>query len=192
MRSARGRAAVATASLLVMLERPLHREGQAARSRAARDGRRASPPRAARAALRRPTSSSRPGSREIPHHVACLIGYGATAVYPYLVYQSLHDIGRAATSTSNSSSAAAIAAASARVCSRSCRRWVSRRSRVIAARSYLRSSASTTRSSSAASRARPSRIRAARVSRTCSRRIRSTACRTRVGPARTRHPGRSL
>ncbi|MCH8944575.1 MAG: glutamate synthase large subunit [Proteobacteria bacterium] len=26
------------------------------------------------------------------HHVACLIGYGATAVYPYLVYQSLHDI----------------------------------------------------------------------------------------------------
>ncbi len=28
------------------------------------------------------------------HHFACLIGYGATAVYPYLVYQSLHDIGR--------------------------------------------------------------------------------------------------
>ncbi|NIL93878.1 MAG: glutamate synthase large subunit [Woeseiaceae bacterium] len=27
-----------------------------------------------------------------PHHFACLIGYGATAVYPYLVYQSLHDI----------------------------------------------------------------------------------------------------
>jgi glutamate synthase (NADPH/NADH) large chain len=27
-----------------------------------------------------------------PHHVACLIGYGATAVYPYLVYQSLHDL----------------------------------------------------------------------------------------------------
>ena len=26
------------------------------------------------------------------HHFACLIGYGATAVYPYLVYQSLHDI----------------------------------------------------------------------------------------------------
>jgi len=26
------------------------------------------------------------------HHVACLIGCGATAVYPYLVYQSLHDI----------------------------------------------------------------------------------------------------
>ncbi|MDH3415190.1 MAG: glutamate synthase large subunit, partial [Gammaproteobacteria bacterium] len=27
-----------------------------------------------------------------PHHFACLIGYGATLVYPYLVYQSLHDI----------------------------------------------------------------------------------------------------
>ena len=26
------------------------------------------------------------------HQIACLIGYGATAVYPYLVYQSLHDI----------------------------------------------------------------------------------------------------
>jgi glutamate synthase (NADPH/NADH) large chain len=26
------------------------------------------------------------------HHVACLVGYGATMVYPYLVYQSLHDI----------------------------------------------------------------------------------------------------
>ncbi len=29
-----------------------------------------------------------------PHHIACLIGYGATAVYPYLVYQSLHDLAR--------------------------------------------------------------------------------------------------
>jgi len=28
------------------------------------------------------------------HHVACLIGYGATMVYPYLVYQSLHDIAK--------------------------------------------------------------------------------------------------
>ena len=26
------------------------------------------------------------------HQIACLIGYGATAVYPYLVYQSLHDL----------------------------------------------------------------------------------------------------
>tara|TARA_B100000959_G_scaffold118601_1_gene124668 strand:- start:1292 stop:5749 length:4458 start_codon:yes stop_codon:yes gene_type:complete len=29
-----------------------------------------------------------------PHHFACLIGYGATAVYPYLIYQSLHDLAR--------------------------------------------------------------------------------------------------
>ncbi|MBT8100527.1 MAG: glutamate synthase large subunit, partial [Gammaproteobacteria bacterium] len=28
------------------------------------------------------------------HHIACLIAYGATAVYPYLVYQSLHDVAR--------------------------------------------------------------------------------------------------
>jgi glutamate synthase (NADPH/NADH) large chain len=34
------------------------------------------------------------GTARDPHHIACLIGYGATAVYPYLVYQSLHDIGR--------------------------------------------------------------------------------------------------
>ena len=30
-----------------------------------------------------------------PHHFACLIGYGATAVYPYLAYQTLFDLGRA-------------------------------------------------------------------------------------------------
>ncbi|MEM1173841.1 MAG: glutamate synthase large subunit [Pseudomonadota bacterium] len=29
-----------------------------------------------------------------PHHFACLIGYGATAVYPYLVYQSLHSLSK--------------------------------------------------------------------------------------------------
>ncbi|RAP58190.1 glutamate synthase large subunit [Oleiagrimonas sp. MCCC 1A03011] len=29
------------------------------------------------------------------HHFACLIGYGATAVYPWLAYQSLLDLGRA-------------------------------------------------------------------------------------------------
>ncbi|HET6629169.1 MAG TPA: glutamate synthase large subunit [Woeseiaceae bacterium] len=30
------------------------------------------------------------GAARDPHHFACLIGYGATAVYPYLAYQSLH------------------------------------------------------------------------------------------------------
>lgn len=29
-----------------------------------------------------------------PHHFACLIGYGATAVYPYLAYQCLQDFAR--------------------------------------------------------------------------------------------------
>ncbi len=29
-----------------------------------------------------------------PHHIACLLGYGATAVYPYLVYQSLYDLAK--------------------------------------------------------------------------------------------------
>ena len=47
---------------------------------------------AKRAFAARRTLSSRPPSREISHHIACLIGYGATAVYPYLVYQSLHDL----------------------------------------------------------------------------------------------------
>ncbi|HEY8521465.1 MAG TPA: glutamate synthase large subunit [Gammaproteobacteria bacterium] len=34
------------------------------------------------------------GTARDPHQVACLIAYGATAVYPYLVYQTLHDMVR--------------------------------------------------------------------------------------------------
>ncbi len=34
------------------------------------------------------------GAARDPHHIACLIGYGATTVYPYLVYQSLHEVAR--------------------------------------------------------------------------------------------------
>ena len=34
------------------------------------------------------------GTARDPHHFACLIGYGATAVYPYLAYQTLFDLGR--------------------------------------------------------------------------------------------------
>jgi glutamate synthase (NADPH/NADH) large chain len=30
------------------------------------------------------------GTARDPHHVACLLGYGATAVYPYLAYECLH------------------------------------------------------------------------------------------------------
>jgi glutamate synthase (NADPH/NADH) large chain len=35
------------------------------------------------------------GTARDPHHFACLIGYGATAIYPYLAYQTLFDLGRA-------------------------------------------------------------------------------------------------
>src|SRR5690606_20978656 len=34
------------------------------------------------------------GTARDPHHFACLIGCGATAVYPYLAYQTLHALGR--------------------------------------------------------------------------------------------------
>jgi glutamate synthase (NADPH/NADH) large chain len=34
------------------------------------------------------------GTARDPHHFACLFGYGATAVYPYLAYQTLFDMGR--------------------------------------------------------------------------------------------------
>ena len=34
------------------------------------------------------------GTARDPHHFACLIGFGATAVYPYLVYQTLHAMAR--------------------------------------------------------------------------------------------------
>ena len=60
------------------------------------------------------------GTARDPHHFACLIGYGATAVYPYLAYQTLFDIGlRGILKTSTArraDSAAATGAASARAC----------------------------------------------------------------------------
>lgn len=34
------------------------------------------------------------GTARDPHHFACLLGFGATAVYPYLAYQTLFDMGR--------------------------------------------------------------------------------------------------
>ena len=34
------------------------------------------------------------GSARDAHHFACLIGFGATAVYPYLAYQTLYDMNR--------------------------------------------------------------------------------------------------
>ncbi|MCA1779397.1 MAG: glutamate synthase large subunit [Xanthomonadaceae bacterium] len=46
------------------------------------------------------------GTARDPHHFACLIGFGATAVYPYLVYQTLHSM--AATGEIEASRAQAI------------------------------------------------------------------------------------
>ena len=34
------------------------------------------------------------GTARDPHHFACLIGFGATAVYPYMAYQTLFDMMR--------------------------------------------------------------------------------------------------
>ena len=34
------------------------------------------------------------GTARDPHHFACLIGYGATAIYPYLAYECLNDLAR--------------------------------------------------------------------------------------------------
>src|SRR2546430_12449724 len=34
------------------------------------------------------------GTARGPHHFACLIGYGATAVYPYMAYQVLFEMMR--------------------------------------------------------------------------------------------------
>jgi glutamate synthase (NADPH/NADH) large chain len=34
------------------------------------------------------------GTARDPHHFACLIGYGATAIYPYLCFEVLHDMKR--------------------------------------------------------------------------------------------------
>ncbi len=36
------------------------------------------------------------GTARDPHHFACLIGYGATAVYPYMAYQTLYEMMRKA------------------------------------------------------------------------------------------------
>ncbi|MGV8923748.1 MAG: glutamate synthase large subunit, partial [Thermomonas sp.] len=33
------------------------------------------------------------GTARDSHHFACLVGFGATAIYPYLAYQTLHDLG---------------------------------------------------------------------------------------------------
>ncbi len=62
------------------------------------------------------------GTARDAHHFACLIGYGATAVYPYLAYQTLFDLMRKGAvkwrRIPGRNSAAATGAPSARACSR--------------------------------------------------------------------------
>ncbi len=70
------------------------------------------------------------GTARDPHHFACLIGYGATAVYPYLAYQTLFDMmrkGRVKLGHARAPRARPQLPARhhARACSRSCRRWAS-------------------------------------------------------------------
>ena len=81
-------------TLVLLLSRPLSRTRQAAGARAARHRRGASPP-GSRQGLRCDCNLLvETGTARDPHHFACLIGYGATAVYPYLAYQTLYDMMR--------------------------------------------------------------------------------------------------
>ncbi len=134
------------------------------------------------------------GTAREPHHFACLIGYGATAVYPYMAYQvAVRDdaqgtreagLRRAAGTRSQLPRAAC-----ARACSRSCRRWASPPSPAIAARSCSRSSGLAdevvelcfTGTESAACRVRTSPISKSDI---------AAAGAARVEPARTDWPGR--
>ncbi len=91
---AEAEAAVRAGVVLLLLSRPLSRSRTLMRARAARHRRGAPAPGPRRPALRlQPRRRNRHRAR--PHHFACLIGFGATAVYPYLAYQTLHDLGRA-------------------------------------------------------------------------------------------------
>jgi glutamate synthase (NADPH/NADH) large chain len=72
-------------------ERPSHRPGQAADPRLAGHRRGAPPPDRKRPALRLQHPRGNRTARD-PHHFAVLIGFGASAVYPYLAYEVLGDL----------------------------------------------------------------------------------------------------
>ena len=124
--------------------------------------------------------------REV-HHFATLIGYGASAINPYLHARHRRRAGRARGASPASRTptrpSGGSSRRSARACSRRSPRWGSRRSSPTAARRSSRPSASSGRSSTATSPA-PRRASAASGS-TCSPRRRSTATRA-PGRARTR------
>jgi glutamate synthase (NADPH) large chain len=107
------------------------------------------------------------GTARDPHHFAVLIGYGATAIFPYLAYESLQGMvdSREIPEASADRWPRTTARASTRACSRSSPRWASPPSPPIGAPSCSRSWVSTTawwncasRTASAASRARASSI----------------------------------
>ena len=105
------------------------------------------------------------GTARDPHHFACLIGYGATAVYPYLAFQTLYDMMRKDRVQHGACRAAAAGQElsqghSPRACSRSCPRWASRPSPAIAAASCSRSSACRRKWWTCASTAPPAASRA--------------------------------
>jgi glutamate synthase (NADPH/NADH) large chain len=71
--------------------RPLHRTGQAADPRLLATG--AVHHRLTEKGLRCDCNILvETGTARDPHHFACLIGFGASAVYPYLAYQTLFDM----------------------------------------------------------------------------------------------------
>ena len=85
--------AVRDGAILILSVRPLPDAGTDADPRAARHRRRARA--SAEAALRCDCNLLvETGTMRDAHHCACLIGFGATAVYPYLAYQTLFDMNR--------------------------------------------------------------------------------------------------
>ena len=101
-------------------------------------------------------------AREV-HHFACLAGYGAEAINPYLAFETLaamaKDLPEAVERLRSWSSATS--RRSTRACSRSCRRWASRPTSPIAARRSSTRSACRAPSSTSSSSAPPPRIEGA-------------------------------
>ena len=155
---------------------------------AARRRRRPPPPRArGHAPARRARARVRRAARGPPHLRRC-IGYGASAVNPYLRSRPSTSCvveGRVAGDRRRRSSGRARTSSrrSARACSRRSRRWGSRRSSPTAARRSSRPSAWSASSSTGTS---PARRRASAASAsTCSRRRRSSATRAAYPWGRT-------
>ena len=86
----------------------------------------------ARACGRRSSSDS--GEPREVHHLACLVGFGADAVHPWLLFATVEDLGRRASSPPRRPWRRR-SRGSTRACSRRCPRWASRPCPPTAARS---------------------------------------------------------